>query len=169
MATLDNSSNSSSQRHSHAPLIYAPSSAESQPVTLPRKRRPRAVGEVGVTCPASIIYLNATPEPNPVQPPEAEPIYQNETAVELSQQRAEQQRLQRRQRRQHLSVLRICHEEPLKEGEAAARASMVVSTFVGSLQFDWGRSRGGRSYQFNCFIHFLLYLSFSLRRLGSLL
>lgn len=146
MATLDNSSNSSSQRHSHAPSLYAPSSADSQPVTLPRKRRPRAVGEVGVTCPASSVYLNATPETNPVQPPEAEPIYQNEAAVELSQQRAEQQRLQRQQRRQHLSVLRICHEEPQKEGEGVARASMVVSTFVGSLQFILGRSRRGRSF-----------------------
>lgn len=141
-------SNNSSQRISHAPSLYAP-----QPVTLPRKRRPRAVGEVGVTCPASIVYLNATPEANPVQPPEAEPIYQNEAAVELSQQRAEEQQLQRQQqRRQHLSVLRICHEEPLKEEAGVARASMVVSTFVGSLQSSTGQEAEEEDVcQINCF------------------
>lgn len=158
-------SNNSSQRHSHAPSLYAP-----QPVTLPRKRRPRAVGEVGVTCPASSVYLNAAPEAHTVQPPEAEPIYQNEAAVELSQQRAEQQQRQQ-QRRQHLSVLRICHEESLKEGAGGARASMVVSTFVGSLQSSAGQEAEEEEdvYQLNCSTKPPLSLSLSLRRLGSLL
>lgn len=136
MATRGNqSSNNSSQRQRHAHTLCA--LPESQPVTLPRKRRPRAVGEVSVTCPASSVYLNAAPEPNPLQtPPEPEPIYQNETvAAKLSQRRSVQQL----QLRQHFSVLRICHEEPqaAEAGAAAAqRVSMVVSTFVGSLQLD---------------------------------
>lgn len=128
------SSNNSSQRHAHYAHTHTLCALpESQPVTLPRKRRPRAVGEVSVTCPASSVYLNAAPEPNPLQtPPEPEPIYQNETVAKLSQRRSGQQL----QLRQHFSVLRICHEEPqaAEAGAAAQRVSMVVSTFVGSLQ-----------------------------------
>ncbi|XP_030570835.1 rho guanine nucleotide exchange factor 15-like [Drosophila novamexicana] len=90
-------------------------------VTLPRKRRPRAAGEVSVTCPASSVYLNAEPsaEHSPSQaPPEPEPIYQNEAA-------AISQRARQRQRRLplHQSVLRVSYVEQ-------GRESMVVSSFV---------------------------------------
>lgn len=142
MAARGNYSSNNSSHHAHHTLYALPESQE--PVTLPRKRRPRAVGEVSVTCPASSVYLNSAAEHNPGQTsPEPEPIYQNETVAELSKQRQreDQQRQRGELRRQHLSVLRICHEEPqAAEAGAAHRVSMVVSTFVGSLQLG-GRNR----------------------------
>ncbi|XP_030385065.1 rho guanine nucleotide exchange factor 5 isoform X2 [Scaptodrosophila lebanonensis] len=86
--------------------------------TLPRKRRPRAVGEVYITSPASRLYLNG--EPSAPLEPLSEPIYQNEAAA-ISQRCCYAQ-----QRCQRLTVARTQNgdrKDPTKE-------SMVVSTFV---------------------------------------
>ncbi|ALC43646.1 Exn [Drosophila busckii] len=88
--------------------------AEQPLVTLPRKRRPRAAGEVGVTCSTSSVYLNAeVKSTETVAAPE--PIYQNE---------ASQSPKQRQRKQLHFSVCRL--EEPSRAGQAA----MQVSTFV---------------------------------------
>uniref|UniRef100_A0A0A1X5J7 Ephexin-1 n=1 Tax=Zeugodacus cucurbitae TaxID=28588 RepID=A0A0A1X5J7_ZEUCU len=87
--------------------------------TLPRKRRPRAVGEVYITCPASQVYLNsAVNEHNAI----SEPIYQNATT------QPEQEARQRINRCSRLSFVRAT----VTEGDNAtgARQSMTVSTFI---------------------------------------
>ncbi|EDW18493.1 ephexin-1 isoform X2 [Drosophila mojavensis] len=112
----------SSNRSSHAHAQSAASGEQQQLVTLPRKRRPRAVGEVSITCPTSCVYLNA--EPSSKSEPEPEPIYQNEAAA-ISQQRQLQQQ-QPRRLPLHQTVLRVRHVEP---GDAS-RESVLVSSFV---------------------------------------
>ncbi|BFF99303.1 rho guanine nucleotide exchange factor 5 [Drosophila madeirensis] len=97
-------------------------------VTLPRKRRPRAVGEVAVTCQHSTsVYLNAPPTEEPV-PCAPEPLYQNEAAVEQQQQ--QEQELEKKEKRRwvraEVTTLRVCH----KELGNPSQESMVVSTFV---------------------------------------
>lgn len=114
----------SSNRSSHAHAQSAASGEQQQLVTLPRKRRPRAVGEVSITCPTSCVYLNA--EPSSKSEPEPEPIYQNEAAA-ISQQRQLQQQ-QPRRLPLHQTVLRVRHVEP----DDASRESVLVSSFVGS-------------------------------------
>lgn len=89
--------------------------------TLPRKRRPRAVGEVYITCPASQVYLNsAVNEHNAI----SEPIYQNTTT------QVEQEANRRINRCARLSFVRAT----ITEGSngTSARQSMTVSTFIGS-------------------------------------
>ncbi|EDV96571.1 rho guanine nucleotide exchange factor 5 isoform X2 [Drosophila grimshawi] len=106
-------------------------------VTLPRKRRPRAVGEVSITCPTSSVYLNAAPPIPEDQPPAQslpEPIYQNEAAAAaaaISQRCSASSNGSHKQRRRlqaHLSTLRVSYVEPHKG--KPSRESMVVSTFV---------------------------------------
>ncbi|EDV52010.1 rho guanine nucleotide exchange factor 5 isoform X2 [Drosophila erecta] len=91
------------------------------PVTLPRKRRPRARGEVGVTCQgSSTVYLNGPVSAEPIRPA-PEPIYQNEAAA-ISQCCSYSQ-----QRAQLLTSMRVT----LGEGtENTAKVTMAVSTFV---------------------------------------
>ncbi|XP_034480468.1 uncharacterized protein LOC117786368 isoform X3 [Drosophila innubila] len=128
MATNQNANNRNSyasHAHSHA---FIPSE---QLVTLPRKRRPRAVGEVSVTCPSSSVYLNAEIETSyPKAQAELEPIYQNEAAaIDQSGSHKQQQQQQQQQKcclQAHLSVLRVSHVER----NDANKMSMVVSTFV---------------------------------------
>ncbi|XP_017080926.1 rho guanine nucleotide exchange factor 5 isoform X2 [Drosophila eugracilis] len=94
------------------------------PVTLPRKRRPRARGEVAVTGGghgnSSSVYLNG---PMPVEPvrPAPEPIYQNEAAA-ISQRCSHVH-----QRAQLLTSMRVTHGEG---GENSAKVTVTVSTFV---------------------------------------
>jgi len=97
------------------------------PVTLPRKRRPRAAGEVGVTCQGntSSVYLNGPVSAEPMRPA-PEPIYQNEAAA-ISQRRSHAH-----QRAQLLTSMVVTHDE---RGGNTAKVSMTVSTFVGSFWF----------------------------------
>lgn len=89
--------------------------------TLPRKRRPRAVGEVYITCPASQVYLNsAVNEHNAI----SEPIYQNTTT------HSEQEANRRINRCGRLSFVRATVTE--SDNATGARQSMTVSTFIGS-------------------------------------
>nr|XP_036670548.1 rho guanine nucleotide exchange factor 5 isoform X2 [Drosophila suzukii]XP_036670549.1 rho guanine nucleotide exchange factor 5 isoform X2 [Drosophila suzukii] len=92
------------------------------PVTLPRKRRPRAAGEVGVTCQGntSSVYLNGPVSAEPMRPA-PEPIYQNEAAA-ISQRRSHAH-----QRAQLLTSMVVTHDE---RGGNTAKVSMTVSTFV---------------------------------------
>ncbi|XP_016999832.2 rho guanine nucleotide exchange factor 5 isoform X2 [Drosophila takahashii] len=92
------------------------------PVTLPRKRRPRAAGEVGVTCQGntSSVYLNGPVSGEPTRPA-PEPIYQNEAA-------AISQRCSHAHQRPHLlTSMRVTHGEG---GENSAKVTMTVSTFI---------------------------------------
>ena len=87
------------------------------PTTIPRKRRPRAVGEVFITSTASQVYLNSEfNENNEV----IEPIYQNVVVQEHLRSR------QCRGRQKHLSVARSTIYEVDESKE-----SMIVSTYVG--------------------------------------
>lgn len=125
MASNQNANKSYSYgSHAHSQSDEHAFSPSQQLVTLPRKRRPRAVGEVSITCPASSVYLNAEIQ---TTSPETEPIYQNE-AVVFNQRCSYKKQQQQQKQRQHLSVLRVAHVE---RGDAT-KISMVVSTFVGS-------------------------------------
>ncbi|EDW94768.1 rho guanine nucleotide exchange factor 5 isoform X2 [Drosophila yakuba] len=89
------------------------------PVTLPRKRRPR--GEVGVTCQgSSTVYLNGPVSAEPIRPA-PEPIYQNEAAA-ISQRCSYSH-----QRAQLLTSMRVTLVEGAKN---TAKVTMAVSTFV---------------------------------------
>ncbi|KAM8710649.1 hypothetical protein ACLKA7_017298 [Drosophila subpalustris] len=128
MATNHNADNRNSYAsHAHVHAHVDGFSPSEQLVTLPRKRRPRAVGEVSVTCPSSSVYLNAQIE---VSSPDSEPIYQNEAAAVINQRCSYKQQQQQQQQQHrfkgHLSVLRVSHVE---RGDAN-KMSMVVSTFV---------------------------------------
>ncbi|XP_043646469.1 rho guanine nucleotide exchange factor 5 isoform X2 [Drosophila teissieri] len=91
------------------------------PVTLPRKRRPRARGEVGVTCQgSSTVYLNGPVSAEPIRPA-PEPIYQNEAAA-ISQRCSYSH-----QRAQLLTSMRVTLVEGAKN---TAKVTMAVSTFV---------------------------------------
>ncbi|XP_017059833.1 ephexin-1 isoform X1 [Drosophila ficusphila] len=92
------------------------------PVTLPRKRRPRAAGEVAVTCQgnSSSVYLNGPVSAEPLRPA-PEPIYQNEAA-------AISQRCSHAHQRAHLlTSMRVTRGEG---GDNSAKVTMTVSTFV---------------------------------------
>jgi len=96
------------------------------PVTLPRKRRPRARGEVGVTCQgSSTVYLNGPVSAEPIRPA-PEPIYQNEAAA-ISQRCSYSH-----QRAQLLTSMRVTVAEG---AENNSKVTMEVSTFVGSSLF----------------------------------
>lgn len=123
-SSLSTNSNQSSHAHAHGNA----SGEQQQLVTLPRKRRPRAVGEVSITCPTSSVYLNA--EPISKLKPEPEPIYQNEAAAISQQRQLQQQLLQQRRLPLHQTVLRVRHVEP---GDAN-RECVLVSSFVGSFR-----------------------------------
>lgn len=100
----------------------------SDPVTLPRKRRSRAVGEVAVTSHqrnSSSVYLNGPPSAEPVRPA-PEPVYQNEAAA-ISQRFSHAH-----QRPKLLTSMRVCHGEG---GENSGKVTMTVSTFVGSFWY----------------------------------
>ncbi|EDV40404.1 uncharacterized protein Dana_GF23948, isoform C [Drosophila ananassae] len=91
----------------------------SEPVTLPRKRRSRAVGEVAVTSHyrnSSSVYLNGPPSAEPVRPA-PEPVYQNEAAA-ISQRWSHAH-----QRAKLLTSMRVCSEN-------SGKVTMTVSTFV---------------------------------------
>ncbi|XP_075164008.1 ephexin isoform X2 [Haematobia irritans] len=109
--------------------------------TLPRKRRPRAVGEVSITCPSSCVYLNAEIKEGDCcngdttsQISTMEPVYQNTCMEELKERIAggasQQQRIEKycakRPQRVHLTF--IC--ATIAEVEDETRESKVMSTFV---------------------------------------
>ncbi|XP_017128375.1 ephexin-1 isoform X2 [Drosophila elegans] len=114
---------SNGQRLSCSSSLSSSGHPAGDPVTLPRKRRPRAAGEVAVTCQgnSSSVYLNGPVSAEPVRPA-PEPIYQNEAAA-ISQRRSHAH-----QRAQLLTSMRVTtHGEG---GEKPVKVTMTVSTFV---------------------------------------
>lgn len=106
--------------------------------TLPRKRRPRAVGEVSITCPSSCVYLNADTKEEDEECNRMEPVYENTCLTELKQKIEESQRRQEAtketstrpqlaRRRIHLTFIRAT----ISEVDDETREGMVMSTFVG--------------------------------------
>ncbi|XP_065360874.1 rho guanine nucleotide exchange factor 16 isoform X2 [Calliphora vicina] len=102
--------------------------------TLPRKRRPRAVGEVSITCPSSCVYLNGeVGEDADNNSAKQEPVYENTCLEELKekfdsvQKPGNETRNVRQHQRQriHLTFIRatIAEVDERREG-------MVMSTFV---------------------------------------
>lgn len=104
--------------------------------TLPRKRRPRAAGEVSITCPSSCVYLNselrqATADTTSV---EKDPVYQNTCSEQQLQAQLEcskrppqhEQPTVRQRQRIHLTFIRATIAEVDE-----TRESVVMSTFVG--------------------------------------
>ncbi|XP_037823877.1 rho guanine nucleotide exchange factor 16 isoform X2 [Lucilia sericata] len=101
--------------------------------TLPRKRRPRAVGEVSITCPSSCVYLNAEvrEDADNGSSVKNEPVYQNTCLEELKEKLATVQKPNnvtpnvRQRQRIHLTFIRatIAEVDEKREG-------MVMSTFV---------------------------------------
>ncbi|XP_073836910.1 ephexin isoform X2 [Musca autumnalis] len=115
--------------------------------TLPRKRRPRAVGEVSITCPSSYVYLNAEiKEDNAGEDgtDKADPVYQNASSIdelkqkisEAVQQQTKESRnssassssaAKRHQRQRiHLTFVRAT----IAEVDDETREGMVMTTFV---------------------------------------
>ena len=111
--------------------------------TLPRKRRPRAVGEVSITCPSSYVYLNAEPQEEDENGSFAKkepPIYVNTCIEELKDKLETIQKsagvephnrnstgnVRPRHQRIHLTFIRatIAEVDETREG-------MVMSTYIG--------------------------------------
>lgn len=103
--------------------------------TLPRKRRPRAVGEVSITCPSSYVYLNGeVGEDADNNSATQEPVYENTCLEELKEKLESVQKpgnetrnvRQHQRQRIHLTFIRatIAEVDERREG-------MVMSTFVG--------------------------------------
>lgn len=111
--------------------------------TLPRKRRPRAVGEVSITCPSSCVYLNAEPQEEDENGSSAKketPIYANTCIEELKDKLETIQKsagvepynrnstgsVRPRHQRIHLTFIRatIAEVDETREG-------MVMSTYIG--------------------------------------
>ena len=111
--------------------------------TLPRKRRPRAVGEVSITCPSSCVYLNAEPQKEDENGSSAKkepPIYVNTCMEELKDKLETIQKsagvepynrnstgtVRPRHQRIHLTFIRatIAEVDETREG-------MVMSTYIG--------------------------------------
>lgn len=108
--------------------------------TLPRKRRPRAVGEVSITCPSSCVYLNGDiKEDTPTDSADSaitEHVYQNTCLDELKEKlqsipkpgegNKPTRNVVCQRQRIHLTFIRatIAEVDETREG-------MVMSTFVG--------------------------------------
>lgn len=124
------------------PAVSASASYASNTLrTLPRKRRPRAVGEVSITCPSSYVYLNSEIKEGgdyaEDQATKTDPVYQNTCIEELKQkieavqqsppQTKESYARRHQRQRIHLTFVRAT----IAEVDDETREGVVMSTFVG--------------------------------------